>query len=125
MAQGALCIETRADDRRIAGLTAFLDHAPTRAAVLGERAFLHRLGGSCQVPVAGFGRMDAGGFPITGLVAGLDGRNVYREPLRGEPQETEKTDTRLADVLLSRGADRVLDALGAVETASRGEGGRP
>jgi hydroxymethylbilane synthase len=124
VAQGALCIEMRSEDDAIAGLTAFLDHAPTRAAVLGERAFLHRLGGSCQVPVAGYGRMGGKGFTITGLVAGLNGRRVYRETLEGDALETERTGIRLAEVLLSRGADRVLAALtgGVPAPPQRGRG---
>ena len=55
--QGALCIERRQDDRRIEPLLATLDHPSTRAVVMGERTFLNRLGGSCQVPIAGHGEI--------------------------------------------------------------------
>ena len=51
--QGALCIETRIADPVITPLVSALNHAATRSAVLAERAFLARLEGGCQVPIAG------------------------------------------------------------------------
>jgi hydroxymethylbilane synthase len=54
VAQGTLAIECRADDDTTQALLASLDHAPTRAAALAERAFLRRLEGGCQVPIAAF-----------------------------------------------------------------------
>ena len=50
--QGAIAIECRADDPATAGLLAAIDHAPSRAAVLAERALLATLGGNCHSPIA-------------------------------------------------------------------------
>jgi hydroxymethylbilane synthase len=50
--QGALGIEGRRDDLFIRSLLRGLDHAPSKTAVLAERALLHRLQGGCQVPIA-------------------------------------------------------------------------
>ncbi len=71
--QGALCIEIRKDDSTVGPLVASLEHASTRAVVAGERAFLNRLEGGCQVPIAGHGRISEKQFAITGLVAEVDG----------------------------------------------------
>ena len=120
VAQGALCIEIREKDSQIATLTACLDDPLTRAVVLGERAFLRRLGGSCQVPVAGHGQIDRGTFSLTGLVAELDGRTIYRETISGEPSASEAIGIRLAEVLLDQGAARVLDALAGEDASPRG-----
>ena len=49
--QGALGIETRQDDERIAKICAKLNHADTFHAVTAERAFLRGMGGGCQSPV--------------------------------------------------------------------------
>jgi hydroxymethylbilane synthase len=49
--QGAIGIETRADDERIAKICAKLNHAATFHAVTAERAFLRGMGGGCQSPV--------------------------------------------------------------------------
>ena len=51
--QGAICIEARLGDARIAELLAPIDHAQTHSALLCERAFLGSLDGSCRTPIAG------------------------------------------------------------------------
>ena len=51
-AQGALGLEYRAGDKRTEKLVAFFDHPDSRDAVAAERAFLGRLEGGCQVPIA-------------------------------------------------------------------------
>jgi len=49
--QGAIGIETRTNDERIARICAKLNHADTFHAVTAERAFLRGMGGGCQSPV--------------------------------------------------------------------------
>ena len=51
-AQGAVGVECRADDHRVAALLAAIDHGDTHAAVAAERAFTLALGGTCYSPVA-------------------------------------------------------------------------
>jgi hydroxymethylbilane synthase len=53
--QGALGIETRTDDREIEDLTRFFNDPTSSFAVSGERAFLKKLEGGCQVPIAACG----------------------------------------------------------------------
>lgn len=53
-AQGALAVECRLDDTDLVELLALLDHAPSRAAVTAERAFLATLEAGCSAPVAAF-----------------------------------------------------------------------
>ncbi len=50
--QGCVAIECREDAAEVAALLAAVDHAPTRAAVTAERAFLAELGTGCSLPVA-------------------------------------------------------------------------
>lgn len=52
--QGALGIETRAEDERIATICERLNHFNTRQCVAAERAFLAGMGGGCQSPVAAY-----------------------------------------------------------------------
>jgi hydroxymethylbilane synthase len=52
--QGALGIETRADDERIATICERLNHFNTQQCVTAERAFLAEMGGGCQSPVAAY-----------------------------------------------------------------------
>jgi hydroxymethylbilane synthase len=109
--QGALCIEIRKDDATIGPLVAPLDHAPTRTTVAGERAFLNRLQGGCQVPIAGHGRISGNRFTLTGLVAEVDGTRLIKGVKSGPLDSPEATGIELAEELLSRGADKILEKL--------------
>lgn len=60
-AQGALALQIRGDDPRLVEATASVDHAHTRRAVEGERAFLRRLEAGCQAPVGVLGTVEADG----------------------------------------------------------------
>ncbi|HET8945118.1 MAG TPA: hydroxymethylbilane synthase, partial [Dehalococcoidia bacterium] len=52
--QGALAVQTRADDAEAVAAVSVLDHTPTRAAVTAERAFERRLGGGCHAAIAAY-----------------------------------------------------------------------
>ncbi len=113
--QGALCIEIREKDPRIGPMAAALDHPATRTAVSGERAFLKRLQGGCQVPIAGHGRIEGANLTLTGLVADVDGGIVIKDRLNGPAAAAERIGIELAETLLRRGADQILQKLtGAV-----------
>jgi hydroxymethylbilane synthase len=52
--QGAVGIEVRADDERVAAICERLNHTDTLQCVVAERAFLAAMGGGCQSPVAAY-----------------------------------------------------------------------
>ena len=109
--QGALALETRADDERAASLLAPLHDEAAWAACEAERAFLRTLGASCQVPVAAHARatVPAGSMRLDGLVASLDGRTVLRDTVAATVEDARSAGERLARTLLARGARAVLD----------------
>jgi hydroxymethylbilane synthase len=109
--QGALCIESRAEDPRIQPLMDALNDPATRTVVLAERAFLHRLEGGCQVPIAGHGHLKGDELTLSGLVAGLDGKTLIKERLTGPSDDPETLGIRLAECLLERGAKTLLEEL--------------
>ena len=113
--QGALCIEIRKDDPEIGPLVAALDHDETRMVVEAERAFLKRLGGSCQVPVAGYGTSDGSQLTLKGIVAELDGSDIIEGSIEAASESCEAMGIKLAEQLLSRGADKILDKLKSME----------
>ena len=106
--QGALAIETREEDERTRRAVTPLDHPPTRISVLAERAFLQRLEGGCQVPIAGLARIFSGRLVLTGLVAGVDGRRVVKGTVEGPLEKNTELGVRLAEELLGRGAEEIL-----------------
>lgn len=112
--QGALCIEIRKEDHNILEYMDSLDHSITRAVIMGERAFLKRLEGGCQIPIAGHGKAENKMFTISGLVADLEGKTIIKETLSGPLNSSESIGTALADKLLLRGAKEILENLTAL-----------
>lgn len=104
--QGALCIETRADDTATRALITPLDHAPTHRAAQAERAFLRRLEGGCQVPIGAYAQVNGGRIHLRGLVASLDGRRIVRDEIDGPAAEA--LGIELAERLLAAGGDQIL-----------------
>ena len=79
VAQGALAVECRESDEGTLARLAAIEHAPSRAAVDAERAFLAELGSGCDLPVGAHAIAEgAGRLTLTGLIASLDGRIVLR-----------------------------------------------
>ena len=115
VAQGALCIELRRNAPLTALLLAPLDHWPTRTAVRAERAFLRRLEGGCQVPIAGYATVAQGQVHLTGLVADLDGATLIKQTLSGPATQAPALGNALAERMLAAGARKILKALSANE----------
>ena len=111
--QGALCIEIRKNDSRIAPVVADLDDLPTRQVVMGERMFLNRLEGGCQVPIAGHGHIDENGYTLTGLVCDVDGSHQVKQSQTGPEAQSEQIGLQLAETLLAMGAGEILERLNA------------
>jgi len=114
--QGVLAVQTRRDDERTLRWLESLDHAPTRAAAIAERAFLGRLGASCTTPIAGHARLDraCGDGPvllITALVISEDGRRVVRASASGAPEHAEAIGREVAETLLEQGAASITPLL--------------
>ena len=106
--QGALAIEIREDDQRVAALVHGLDDRETRLATAAERAFLRRLGGSCVTPIAAFGKIEGESLQLTGMVASLDGKRMVKQVRRGDASAPEEVGHALAEQLLAAGAEEIL-----------------
>lgn len=109
--QGALGLECRIDDPKTHALVDFLHYPATGYAVAAERAFLHRLEGGCQVPVAAHGRITGEQLELTGLVARPDGSEVLRDQTVCHVNDAVSAGTALAETLLRRGAAEILTEL--------------
>jgi hydroxymethylbilane synthase len=109
--QGALCIEIRQNDPLVEPVVATLEHPQTREIVLGERAFLNRLEGGCQVPIAAHGTIHKNAFTLTGLVATVDGNTLLKETLSGSEDSSEIIGTNLAGRLIDMGAMTIIENL--------------
>jgi len=113
--QGALGLETRADDALAREIVAPLDHAPTHCCALAEREMLSSLGGGCSTPTAALGRIENRRLSLVGRVVGRDGNPRFDCAHELElPQTLTKTaDGEEAAVLLGRLAAKTLLDQGA------------
>ena len=99
--QGAIAIECRADDSATRGLLAAIDHAPSRHAVLAERALLAALGGNCHSPIAVLTTDQGGELAMIAALFSPDGTERIEGALRFAPGDLDAP-ARLADDLLAR-----------------------
>ena len=109
--QGALGIELRVDDAATGALIAPLNHVDSWTRVTAERAMNRRLGGGCQVPIAGYAELEGDTLWLRGLVASPDGATVLRAAKRGPATDPETLGRTVAEDLLAQGAGAILDAV--------------
>lgn len=111
VAQGAIGIERRKNDDRAARLLADIHHEPTGHRILAERAFLARLDGSCQTPIAGLAELRDGGILLRGEILRPDGSAAISGHREGAVIDAIAMGADLADELLSRAGPDFFDHL--------------
>lgn len=134
--QGALAIEVREAERQVAPFRealAAIDHAPSRAGALAERALLATLEAGCAAPVGAFAEIVAGRLRLHGAVyRGDGGARITAEAAIDLPADAAELDAavsalgaRVAAELLRRGAAELAPAgtLGAARAPQAGSAG--
>ncbi len=125
--QGAVGIECRIKDEVINKMIEPLNHTETAVCVRSERAFLRKLEGGCQVPIAGHARLENRSqntehrqkkvcslgsglcvLIIDGLVGSISGDRIIKDSIEGNPDNAEQLGTKLAEMLISEGAGKIL-----------------
>ena len=109
--QGAIGIESRTDDKQILDIISVLDDKKSRACIQAERAMNNALQGGCQVPIAGYCRLNNDELTLQGLVGRVDGSKIIKQQITGFINEAESLGEKLAKQLLNQGADLILTEL--------------
>lgn len=110
--QGALGVESRADDSELLSCLAILNHKSSQDCVMAERALSRQLGGSCQIPLAAYAEcLPDAQLRLRGLVAKPDGSKLVKVEKFGSVVDAEKLGADAAKELLSLGADTILQDL--------------
>ena len=109
--QGAMAVEIRAADRRMADLVVAIGHPATMAEVSAERAFLETLGGGCQVPVGAFARVGPGGnqLSLTAFIGSPTGSPTFRATATGDVDQTDAAARDAWQSLRMQGAAALLE----------------
>jgi hydroxymethylbilane synthase len=100
VAQGAIGIETRTDDARVAALLAPLNHVESMIRVIAERALLAALEGNCRTPIAALAEIvDGGRLRLRALIATPDGRACHRAERSAPASDAERLGHEIGDAL--------------------------
>jgi hydroxymethylbilane synthase len=110
--QGALGIETRADDRPTFERVTTLTDTETSACVTAERALLEALQGGCQVPLGALGSLRGGELHLDAAVFSAAGSEYVRCSENGPPEQAREIGLRLAAALIESGAEKLLRLAG-------------
>lgn len=109
--QGALAIETREDDKELLEVLGCLRDPDSEAATRAERAFLVKMEGGCQVPMAAHAAVNQGNLRMRAIVVSLDGERSIENETSGPANEAEMLGMNIADDLLKKGAAEILSEI--------------
>lgn len=110
VAQGIIAIETRSGDGKTKKMLDAINHAPSYAALMAERAFLTALDGSCRTPIAGHARIENGNLHLTGLVIMPDGSAFAGVSHEGAARDAATIGREAGEYLLKRAPEGALSA---------------
>jgi hydroxymethylbilane synthase len=109
--QGALGLECRVDDTQTRTAVEQLNCPTSYAAVAAERSLLLSLLAGCLAPVAGLGQLtEDGELELVAGVFSVDGTQVVRSTMRGNPEDAVAIGAKLAEVLKLQGAAELIAA---------------
>ena len=109
VAQGAIGIERREDDIRIATMLEAIHNSKTGLLLSAERAFLEALDGSCETPIAGLAELSNGNLRFRGEILKPDGSEVFSDEQLASKEDATLVGVEMAQKLLSKaGSDFFL-----------------
>ena len=109
IAQGAIGIEWREEDRQISDILKKIHHEETGQRLNTERAFLAELDGSCQTPIAGLAIIDGSSLKFTGQVLRTDGSESISETAFGDIEDGPRLGREMAQKILSQAGPEFFD----------------
>ena len=114
MGQGAVGIEARKNDVENQILLADIDDEDTHYALDAERALVSQLEGGCNVPIGAFATLDGDQITLTGLVASLDGKTLYKKAMTDIKTNAIVMGRKMGDQLIGMGADRIMQEIQSI-----------
>lgn len=109
VAQGAIGIERRIDDHRVADMLAALHDVQTGQRLAAERAFLAALDGSCETPIGGLAVLEGGNIYLRGEILRPDGSECLTDEGRAPIEDAAELGRAVAGRLRDRAPDGFFD----------------
>ena len=101
VAQGAIGIERRSEDTRVAEILSAIHDTPTGQRLTAERAFLRGLDGSCETPIAGLAELNGSTLRLRGEVLRPDGSEAINDDQSCPIEDAEILGTEMANKILN------------------------
>ena len=101
VAQGAIGIERRSDDTRVAEILSAIHDTPTGHRQAAERAFLRGLDGSCETPIAGLAELNGSTLRLRGEVLRSDGSEAINDDQSCPIEDAEILGTEMARKIIN------------------------
>ncbi len=111
VAQGAVAVEIRKNDKKIKDVVSVINHQQTMVCVEQERDFLRIVEGGCRVPVGAYARFENKNFVMEGFVGSIDGKSLVRHKIEFPDGEFEKAGESLAHYILDNGGRDILKGI--------------
>ncbi|MEO0371136.1 MAG: hydroxymethylbilane synthase [Pseudomonadota bacterium] len=109
VAQGAIGIERREGDTRVADMLAAIHDHPTGERLAAERAFLAALDGSCETPIAGLAEVTNGTLRLRGEILRPDGSESLKDDATAPVEHGAKLGAEMAQSLLDQAGPGFFD----------------
>jgi len=107
--QGTIGIELRENDKKTQEIVSFINHETTMIRTKCERAYLKKLQGGCQVPIAGFSQINDGNIHLKALLSSLDGKKHIYEEGFSSIDKAEELGKSIAEKILNKGGKEILE----------------
>ena len=110
-AQGALAVQIRAEDNKLAELVSQIDDKNSRIAVETERLVLQAMHGGCSIPLGVYARITGDHLTIDAMIADIDGKNLIKRSSSSLVSQSRDCAQKLAEELLEAGGREILDQI--------------
>ena len=107
--QGALAVQTRADDNELIKLISKLDHKETRITTDAERQILAEMQGGCSIPLGVYSQIKDSTITIHAMVSDIENRKCVKKTGSAKLQNAQALAKKIAHELLSNGAKEILE----------------
>lgn len=106
--QGALAVVAREDNEEVIEILKRINHWPSMASVLAERAFIKEIGGGCKVPLGAFAQVENNVLSLYAAVLSPNGKAKIQTLKTGDPTRPKELGSKAAQEILEKGAASLI-----------------
>ena len=106
--QGALAVAAKKDNEKVNEILRLMNHWPSMAAVLAEKAFVRKIGGGCKVPLGAIAQVKNGALSLYASVLSPDGKTKIQTSEVGDLASSKELGLKVAQEILTLGVGNLI-----------------